>query len=259
MRTMPTRADRARALRDLLVPLIQANGETEQVGGGRFVVWKYPPWLLMLRTPFTRWPGSRDPASHREAVLMQQAKPVLPFGLDVFQSGKVMSLQWAEDGRFELISFRPGPWEVEVLTLGGASTESAPTPAPVAPRRNEQRSRSANRSTADSDMAAAALAIFNRSITAFAVDDAIAPGAHLRRLGTFALQMLVSDTGSFTFRIAQSAGSDTAPPSSLYELRGRLGGSRAPALKVFQRGPWEAEILRCLPPAASTAEPGDGP
>jgi hypothetical protein len=36
----------------------------------------------------------------------------LPYGLDVWVSKKkVMNIEWADDGRVELISFKPGDWQ----------------------------------------------------------------------------------------------------------------------------------------------------
>ena len=43
---------------------------------------------------------------------------MLSWGLDVWRGRKLLSLQWDDAGRAEVISFTRGPWEEEVLALG---------------------------------------------------------------------------------------------------------------------------------------------
>ena len=42
---------------------------------------------------------------------------MLSYGLDIFHGKRVMSLEWADDGRARIISFRRGEWEEEFLAL----------------------------------------------------------------------------------------------------------------------------------------------
>ncbi len=58
------------------------------------------------------------PRSYSPAQARQRADPVLPWGLDVWHGRKVLSLQWDDAGRVEVVSFNRGPWEDEALALG---------------------------------------------------------------------------------------------------------------------------------------------
>jgi hypothetical protein len=41
----------------------------------------------------------------------------LPYCIDIFQARKLFSMEWADDGRLYIVSFKRGPWEVEFLKL----------------------------------------------------------------------------------------------------------------------------------------------
>jgi len=112
---------RAIAIRDHLLPLVRAHGSMEEVSGaaGRLVVWKAGNFTCSLRSPSTPWPAEAPPtASYDQAISRQRAKPDLPWSLDVWRGGTVLSLQWDEEGRVEVVSFTPGPWEAEALAMG---------------------------------------------------------------------------------------------------------------------------------------------
>ena len=81
--------------------------------------WEVGSLMFMLRTPFARLPGMRASNSYQDALIQQQAKPVLGYGLDVWcDRVKVMSLQWREgDAAFSATSFHPGSWEAAALAL----------------------------------------------------------------------------------------------------------------------------------------------
>ena len=114
------RTARALAIRDHLLPLIRAHGFMQEAGGGslRMVMWRAGRFRFALRSPFTPWPGTSPPGSYAAALAKQRADPVLPWGLDVWHDRKVLSLQWDDAGRVEVISFNRGPWEAEALTIG---------------------------------------------------------------------------------------------------------------------------------------------
>ena len=113
------RTARALAIRDHLLPLIRAHGAMREIskGGLRMVAWKAGRFAFALRSPFTSWPDVVSD-SYEAALAMQRAGPVLPWGLEVWHGGKVLSLQWDDAGRAEVISFARGPWEDEALALG---------------------------------------------------------------------------------------------------------------------------------------------
>ena len=113
---------RALAIRDHLLPLIRAQGVMEELGGSgprmaRMVVWRTGLFAFALRSPFTPWPDAA-PLSYGAALAKQRASPLMPWGLDVWHGRKVLSLQWDDAGRVEVISFNRGPWEDEALSLG---------------------------------------------------------------------------------------------------------------------------------------------
>jgi hypothetical protein len=95
---------------------LRRNQWPEWIGiTGRFA----SEYAFSLRTPFSSGLTGRDhPAPRYAAALARQAaKPVLGYGLDVWRGNKVLSLQWEDNGRAELISMKPGAWEAEVLTI----------------------------------------------------------------------------------------------------------------------------------------------
>ena len=113
-------ATRALAIRDHLLPLIQAHGTLEEVSGaaGRLAMWKTGSFTCTLRGPFTPWPAEAPPtAAYDQAISRQRTKPTLPWGLEVWHGHKVLSLQWDDEGTVEVTSFTPGPWENEALAL----------------------------------------------------------------------------------------------------------------------------------------------
>ena len=117
--TRTDRTARALAIRDHLLPLIRAQGAMKEIGGSglRSVTWEVGGFGFMLRSPFTPWPDA-PLFSYNEALAKQRASPVLSWGLDVWRGRKLLSLQWDDAGRAEVISFTRGPWEEEVLALG---------------------------------------------------------------------------------------------------------------------------------------------
>ncbi len=116
--TRTDRTARALAIRDHLLPLIRAHGAMREIskGGLRMVAWKAGRFAFALRSPFTSWPDVA-PDSYAAALAEQRAGPVLPWGLDVWHGCKVLSLQWDDAGRVEVISFNRGPWEDEALAM----------------------------------------------------------------------------------------------------------------------------------------------
>ena len=114
-------AARAIAIRDHLLPLIRVHGAMQEVSGaaGRMAVWKAGSLTCAVRSPFTPWLAEEPPAaSYEQAISRQRAKPALPWALDVWHGHKVLSLQWDDKDRIEVISFARGTWEAEALAMG---------------------------------------------------------------------------------------------------------------------------------------------
>jgi hypothetical protein len=47
----------------------------------------------------------------------------LPYGLDIWEMNKVLNMEWASDGKIDIVSFRRGSWE-EVLLSAAYRLES---------------------------------------------------------------------------------------------------------------------------------------
>jgi hypothetical protein len=83
----------------------------------------------------------------------------------------------------------------------------------------------------------AALRILNRGTSLFA-DDGV--GLHMRRVGSLLLAMTITGRGTFTFKVMRHTCRAHHP---LFEARGVLDFTTVPDVAVFERGPWEAELL----------------
>jgi hypothetical protein len=80
---------------------------------------------MSLTTPFQkfhmeppkipdRFKGNLD--RYAVAVRMSQSKRHLGFGLDVWgKVGKVLNVHWNDYGQIEIVSFKRGDWEEEIL------------------------------------------------------------------------------------------------------------------------------------------------
>jgi hypothetical protein len=117
------RQQQAVAIRDHAVLLLRARGALVRDTAGSLMLWEPPGWILTMRTPFSGWDDGRNTpapsfahaAAHQAAM---QARPVLPYSLDIWRAGlgKVLSVEW-DDARLNVISFKRGPWEAELLAL----------------------------------------------------------------------------------------------------------------------------------------------
>jgi hypothetical protein len=52
----------------------------------------------------------------------------LPYVMDVWDGGKVLSLQWADDGSVEIISYKPGTWEQDLERHAATASQAARVP-----------------------------------------------------------------------------------------------------------------------------------
>jgi hypothetical protein len=110
----------ALAMRDHLVPLVRAHGTIEvQRDAVRVVTWRPGELRLEHWTPFNDLqPGEASSPGYRQALQRQHAEPDLPYGLNVwFSETRVLSVLWADDGRFQVADFSRGSWEEDALAL----------------------------------------------------------------------------------------------------------------------------------------------
>lgn len=120
---------RAVAVRDIVLPFIQANGKKHQYGSAGIVgpchltTWEHDALRFVLREPF-------NPFGMRVAVQDGATRPLvtdttpLPFGLDVWRTGRMLSLAWDETS-IVVVCFRLGAWEAEALALANCAERVA--------------------------------------------------------------------------------------------------------------------------------------
>lgn len=112
--------DRARAIRDHLLPLVRLNGSQEvQRDSVRLISLRIGPWSITHWTPFNELSrGEASSPGYRHALERQQAAPSLPYGMEVSHDGiKLLAILWADDGTWQVASFHRGPWEQDALSL----------------------------------------------------------------------------------------------------------------------------------------------
>jgi hypothetical protein len=99
-RSSVTKKQRAVQLRDLVLMAIEAIGTGPN--GDRSAIGERPNHLYI---------------SYR-AIPYPRAHPTLsknlPYDLDIWWNNKVLNIEWSDDGRIEVVSYEPGPWEGEL-------------------------------------------------------------------------------------------------------------------------------------------------
>ena len=119
LRLVSANENRALHIRDHVLPLIRACGALEsQDGLLRVIVWRCGIWSFKHWTPFTAL-GSQEAASpgYRHALERQYQVPMMPYGLEIWQSEKLLSMLWADTNLVQVITFDRGPWENDALAL----------------------------------------------------------------------------------------------------------------------------------------------
>jgi hypothetical protein len=117
---------RACAIRDYLVTLVRVGGGLEvQRGPVRLMTLEQGPWVINHWTPFNELQsGEASSPGYRHAVQRQHSTPDLAYGLEVWHGVKVLSVLWADDGRFEVKIFIRGPWEDLALALEATNSST---------------------------------------------------------------------------------------------------------------------------------------
>jgi hypothetical protein len=111
--------DRARAIRDHVMPLLRERGNLlSQRDVVRVIELRLDGWLLRHWTPFNDL-APEDAASpgYRHAVARQHTRPDLPYGLDVRRGELLLRIQWADGNALQVMTFVRGDWEEEILKL----------------------------------------------------------------------------------------------------------------------------------------------
>lgn len=119
LRLVSNSDDRARAIRDHIVPLLRREGTLElQRDVVRVVELRTGLRVFRHWTPFNAL--TTDEASspgYRHAVERQHTRPDLPYGLDVWRQINVLRILWSDNGTTEVANFVRGAWEDEALAL----------------------------------------------------------------------------------------------------------------------------------------------
>ena len=111
--------ERARAIRDHLLPLIRESGRLElQRDTVRLTSLELPPWLFRHWTPFNEPPPDEAASpGYRHALERQRSRSDMPYGLEVWRDKKLLCVLWADDESLAVADFVRGPWEDEALAL----------------------------------------------------------------------------------------------------------------------------------------------
>jgi hypothetical protein len=98
--------------------IIRREGKWEEFGRtGKVLCARLGDIRMMYRTPFQQMPEIRltDSERYRLAANGIEMPRQLPYGLDVWVTRKVMNLEWDHQGNPDLVSFKPGDWEADLL------------------------------------------------------------------------------------------------------------------------------------------------
>jgi hypothetical protein len=111
-----TRIKRAIATRDKALDMLRNHGTWGTVSGPgskpiRVLMHKAGNFQMMHRTPFQRLGETPDYAKYLATLYGSGRNYNLPYALDVWCGKKVLNIEWADDGRVELVSYKPGDWE----------------------------------------------------------------------------------------------------------------------------------------------------
>ena len=108
-----TRIEAARKIRDHILPVVQRMGSASEISGIKSLSWEMKPWLVMHRTPFGPTP---TPETYRGAIARQKMTD-RRYALDIWHGRKVLNIEWDSLDNFEIVSFKRGQWEDELIAL----------------------------------------------------------------------------------------------------------------------------------------------
>jgi hypothetical protein len=76
---------------------------------------------ISYRTPFQ--PDDQSKQKYLAALYGIPLRKNLPYGLDIWAPKKVLNIEWNDRGKIELVSFRPGEWEAELIAAAQTEAE----------------------------------------------------------------------------------------------------------------------------------------
>ncbi len=115
-----TKKERAIQLRNLALELITARGTWVPMSGGSHLL-AFDDALsglsISCRTPFHHVPQPPEYVKYVAAPDGYTRSRNLPYGLDVWWNNKVLNIEWSDDGRVDVVSYRAGQWERDLERL----------------------------------------------------------------------------------------------------------------------------------------------
>ena len=112
----PSRLGMALRIRDAAIEIVEHEGRFENTGMVPVRGWRGNELSISYRTPFQKIPGPSIDTIKKAAILGHSLKVNLPYGLDIWAAqGKVLNIEWDHQNHVELVSFKRGEWENEVL------------------------------------------------------------------------------------------------------------------------------------------------
>jgi hypothetical protein len=95
------------------INLVKKFGSWQSAGPVKLLVFARDHLQIAYRTPFQKLPEESEKMRYKRTAL--GGKPKLPYGLDVWYSGKkVMNIEWDDKGNRDVVTYRPGVWEAEI-------------------------------------------------------------------------------------------------------------------------------------------------
>jgi hypothetical protein len=111
------RLQRAVELRDIAIAIVRAHGKWLVTRGGpKLLIYydKASKLSISYRSPVQELPGDPPPAvPHPKPFSLRS----LPYGIEVFQGPRMFNVDWADDGRMNVFTYNPGPWEGDLFKL----------------------------------------------------------------------------------------------------------------------------------------------
>jgi hypothetical protein len=112
-RPLMPRRERAVQIRDLALLIMRDRAAADfwqTISGQQFRMLEADDLRITLRTPFQRMPAA-PPAAPLLTGLARCDHVSFPHGLDIWHKRKVFNVEWSDDGRLDVVSYRPGEWE----------------------------------------------------------------------------------------------------------------------------------------------------
>jgi hypothetical protein len=117
---MTTALDDVRLIRDRALKIVRESGRPVTAGPLKLIQASLGDLKIILRTPFSGKSPEPVAPSYLHALVKQYASPSLPYGLDIFAPKKVLNVEWDANDELQVISFRRGDWEHQLVCHVGA-------------------------------------------------------------------------------------------------------------------------------------------